>query len=255
MIYLGIDHERDSFFYTSGLISLSFYLLFFLFFILYIKSSDIKKIDAFSKETVLELDIITPEKKKIIQKKKRKANKFKEKNKDISKKVVKKSASVSAKKSTNLKSLFAKVSTKTGTVAKKQVLNIKASKVSSRYKSKFEKQKRSQNVAISKLVDSKSTVSKSKVSAPTAKNKDAYYSQIYEILYSRWRPQSIGLAVKALITITSNGSFEYKIIQYSGNSLYDDSLIRFLEKQKSIEFPPFLEGRQTDIEITFKSKD
>lgn len=90
----------------------------------------------------------------------------------------------------------------------------------------------------------------------TANNSDPYYSKIYDILSLRWKPKGItqNLTIKALITIYSNGKFDYVILSKSGNFVFDSDLIIFLDTQKSEQYPPFKDGYKTNIEIIFKSK-
>ncbi|MGP1579513.1 MAG: energy transducer TonB [Wolinella sp.] len=92
-------------------------------------------------------------------------------------------------------------------------------------------------------------------SPPTGKY-DEFYAKISEILHSRWNP--VGFAPneesKAIITITSKGEFSFKISKKSGNSAFDTALLEFLEQLKEVQFPPFLHGEKSDIEVTFKTE-
>ena len=146
---MGKYMSDKKFFYVSGILSFSFYGLFFLLFILYVKSHNVKKIDAFSKTTVLELDIIVDNKPKQEEKTIQKLVQNSEKSEDI----VKKSTSKSVKTTANVQSLFANVSVAAQTVKKEVINNTEKSLVSSRYKSKFEKQSKSESVSVSKLLD------------------------------------------------------------------------------------------------------
>lgn len=240
-------------FYVSGILSFSFYGLFFLLFILYVKSHNVKKIDAFSKTTVLELDIIVDNKPKQEEKTIQKLVQNSEKSEDI----VKKSTSKSVKTTANVQSLFANVSVAAQTVKKEVINNTEKSLVSSRYKSKFEKQSKSESVSVSKLLDNvKQNSSKLLVSNNKNQN-DPYYSKIYELLASRWNPRIIidDLSAKVIITIFNDGRFDYKLLIQSGNDIFDDSLYAFLESQKLEKFPPYEKGNSTDIEFTFKTKE
>ena len=207
--------------YISAYIAFGSYFLLVLLFFLYISVDDVKKFDAISKDTILELDIVLQDNK--VKKNDPLKVKASKRDSKISKKVVKKSTSVSAKQRSNLKSLFANVKTKSTIVKKKQVNTVKKSSFSSRFKSKFEK--------------------------------DAYISKIYEILFNRWSPLLIidGLSAKVIITIYSTGEFNYKLIQYSGDSTFDNQLESFLEKQKSESFPP-PDKNKIDIEVIFTAK-
>lgn len=255
-MFISLKKPKDdkSNFILSGILAFGLYILFVLLCTLYLKSQDIKKFDAVSKVTVLELDIILePSDKKDVSVVR---NKTDDKDTNKSNEVIKKSTSTSVKKRSDLKSLFAKVDTKSEVISKDNVLNIQKSTVTSRFKSKFEKQQKSQNISVSKLLDS--VKSKSSVMVPTdSKNSnDKYYSKIYELLASRWNPILIldGLSAKVLVIISSNGDFEYKFLQYSGNSIFDDSLKKFLEKETATLYPKHSRGSKQEIAVTFTAK-
>lgn len=241
-------------FYLSGVLAVGIYLLIFLLFVLYLSSQDIKKFDAFSKVTVLELDIIIePKVKDDIKPVKNKTDQIDTKK---SNKIIKKSTSISAKKRSNLKSLFANVKTDAAKVAEKNILNVTKSTVTSRFKSKFEKQQKSKNITVSKLLDS--VEAKSAVVVPTeAKNRnDEYYSKIYELLASRWKPMLIidGLSAKVLIIISNEGEFDYRFLNHSRNPRFDDSLKFFLDNQKFEIYPKHDRGSRQEIAVTFTAQ-
>jgi hypothetical protein len=183
-------------------------------------------------------------------------NRTENKNIKISKKIVKKSTSKSAKKTSDLKSIFSKVKTSARKITKQEVLNIRKSLNTSRYKSKFEKQKKSGNATVSKLIDNKKIKISTAVPTQSTKDKDPYYSKIYEILSSKWHPVLIidEMYAKVLVTIYSNGEFDYKFLQYSGNIAFDDSLKKFLEGEKLNKYPTHNKGVKTDIEVIFRAK-
>ena len=54
------------------------------------------------------------------------------------------------------------------------------------------------------------------------------------------------------IRITENGIFSYKVVKYSGNAVFDDSLKAMLEECTQIHFPPHPKGKR-EIAITFKN--
>ncbi|NQY94620.1 MAG: hypothetical protein HRT43_10665, partial [Campylobacteraceae bacterium] len=107
--------DDKSNFYLSGILAFGVYLLIILLCALYLKTQDVKKFDAISKVTVLELEMI------ILPVKDKKSKPVKNRTDQIdtkkSNKIVKKSTSTSAKKRSNLKSLFSKVKTQAPKVA------------------------------------------------------------------------------------------------------------------------------------------
>lgn len=237
-------------FYLSGLIAISFYLFCCFLFVLYLNSPEVKKFDAFTKTTVLELEIMILDTKELS-----KRNKTDIKDTKKSHETVKKSTSKSAKQTNNVKSLFANVKTKEAKVLDKTVNNVVKSEVASRFKSKFEKQRKSSNVSVSKLLDSVKTKAALMASTDSKNNQDPYFSKIYELLSSRWQPMLIvdGLSAKVIVMISSSGIFDYRFLSYSGDERFDDSLRGFLESQKSEAYPTHDRGSTQEIEVTFGS--
>jgi UDP-glucose 6-dehydrogenase len=239
--------------YISAFIALSIYVFLVLLLLLYLQESNIKKIDATIKNTVLQLDIVfdTPNNEK-------KAIKIKsEDSSEQAQKVVKKTTSNSLKQKSDLKSLFADVKTTAKKVNKEKILNVKKSTVSSRFKSKFEKEKKVKEVVISELLKQQNQNSVKKVVLSESKNEtDPYFSEIYQMLSSRWSPTvfSNNLSAKVLVTITNNGNFSFKFIQYSQNIGFDQQLKDFLIAESLKRYPINPNDNTTNIEILFQSK-
>ncbi|MEA3383241.1 MAG: TonB C-terminal domain-containing protein [Campylobacterota bacterium] len=239
-------------FYLSAFIAVGFYIFLIFSFLFYLQVNDVKKIDSMVKTTVLQLDVVLespkePEKKIEIQSKI---------NKQKSESIVKKSASSSVKQKTNLKSLFANVKTKSAQVVKKRVMNVKKNSISSRFKSKFEKVKKKDALSIKDFETNKKSNFNNIISSESKNENDPYYSKIYQILSSRWRPTIFlnNLKAKVLITILSNGKFNYKFVQYSDNMGFDEQLKLFLNSQTIESYPVNPNKRSTSIEIIFQSK-
>jgi hypothetical protein len=249
-MYINGDVLKKDYFYLSGAIAIGFYIFCFILFALYLNAPEVKKFDAISKNTVLELDIMILDTKEISQR-----NKTDIKDTQKSHEVVKKSASRSAKQNNNVKSLFANVKTNTKTVIEQEVNNVTKSTVASRFKSKFEKQRKSSDTSVSKLLDNVKTKAKIKPSTDSKYNNDPYFSKIYELLYSRWNPMLIleGLSAKVLVSISKNGTFSYRLMKRSGDERFDSSLREFLESQKSIKYPVH-QRTSKSIEVIFGSE-
>ena len=242
-------------FIISAFVALSLYVFLIILFLYYTKNDVVKKIDAVNKITVLQLDVILENDDVIKEKIKIKSG---VKNKEIAKKVVKKTTSVSMKQRSNLKSLFANVKTKAKKVRKTKVLNVKKSSISSRFKSKFEKEKKVKNVTLSNLIDNKKSQSSvKKIVLSESKNEnDPYFSEIYQMLSSRWNPTVFvdELKAKVLITILNNGEFSFKFIQYSQNNGFNNQLKQFLYDESLNLYPINPNNKTTNIEILFQSK-
>ena len=239
--------------YISAVLALFIYVFLVLLILLYLKESNVKKIDALSKNTVLQLDIVfdtpTDEKKTIKIKS--------ENNNDLAQKVVKKTTANSLKQKSDLKSLFADVKTSAKQVVKDDILNVKKSSIASRFKSKFEKEKKVKDVVLSDLLEKQNQNSVKKVVLSESKNEtDPYFSKIYQMLSSRWSPTvfSNNLSARVLVTISNNGIFSFKFIQYSENIGFDQQLKDFLNGESLKKYPVNPNNNTTNIEILFQSK-
>lgn len=239
--------------YISAVLALFIYVFLVLLILLYLKESNVKKIDALSKNTVLQLDIVfdTPnDEKKTIKIKS-------ENNNDLAQKVVKKTTSNSLKQKSDLKSLFADVKTSAKQVVKDDILNVKKSSIASRFKSKFEKEKKVKDVVLSDLLEKQNQNSVKKVVLSESKNEtDPYFSKIYQMLSSRWSPTvfSNNLSARVLVIISNNGIFSFKFIQYSENIGFDQQLKDFLNGESLKKYPINPNNNTTNIEILFQSK-
>jgi hypothetical protein len=240
---------KDNFsFILSGIIAFSFYgfLCFLLFF--YIASPESKTLDLKSTATTIELDMITEiAEKKMVEKKTEKI---------IEKEAVKeeKVASASNEKRPDLKSLFANVKETAKTVAKEEVNNIEKSIDPKRFKSKFEKEKRTNNVKIDKLLEDEKTATNVKATnANKGQETDEYFSKVQELL-NVWNPVGTGLKAVVLIMIDLDGKFDYRFVTKSGDEAFDSSLKAFLDQQINVAYPKPTKDKDIKANITFRSE-
>lgn len=239
---------KNDFFYISGLIAFVAYFFCFILFALYISAPEVKKFDSFTKNTVLELDVMI-----IDNAPKEQVNKSIVKNTKKSEDIVKKSASKTAKQTANVKSLFANVKTQSNKVLEKEINNVAKSEVASRFKSKFEKQRKTADVSVSKLLDSVKSKAMVRPSTDSKNNNDPYFSKIYELLASKWQPMFLidGLTAKVLVIISSSGEFDFRVRTYSDDERFNDYLKSFLNEQRTVAFPVHSSGRGKEIEVIF----
>lgn len=243
--------DKKSYFIVSGIISFSFYILICFLFIYYITSPKVKTYNVKAKTTTIELDMIVEksDKKRVQKKEDKKIEKPIEK-------VIEKSTSASNEKRPDVKSLFGKVKTKEKKVPKKVVTNIEKSLDPKRFKSKFEKQKKSSNVKIDKLLNDKKTTTTTKNKSVSKNNEsNEYFSKVHTLL-DEFIPTTREENLKAvvLVIISPSGKFDYRFDKYSGNSSFDISLKAFLEEQKSIMYPKPKKGKTININVDFKSE-
>ncbi|PPK60838.1 cell division and transport-associated protein TolA [Malaciobacter marinus] len=250
MINFFSDYDKGNF-YLSGLLALFIYIFVFVLFLLYLDSNNAKTFDSSKKATVFKLDVVLADS-EVKNKPKMKIEK------KTQEKIIKKSTSRSSEQKSDLKSLFANVKTTETKVVKKEVNNVKSSNVSSRFKSKFEREKRTNSDLNVSSMLGQVKAEKRNLSISTSSNheNDPYYSKIYEILAQRWNPILIedGLEAKVLVIISNDGVFDYKFLKYSTNEKFDTLLKEFLQQQKTLLYPPHNKGSKTNIEVTFKSK-
>lgn len=243
---------NKKYFYTAAIVSFGIYFTFILLFLYHAINSSVQKVDSFTKNTVLQLDIVMEQPQQI----KNQIIKSKIKSTKKAKEVVKKTSSSSAKKRSDLKSLFSKVDTKAPKVAKKVVTNTKKSTISSRFKSRFEKERKTKDLKLNKLQNSKTASTTKQQTSSSKNNSDPYYSKIYDMMYKRWNPVIFDSDSKAkvLVTIKNNGTFSFQFIQYSNNISFDNQLKKFLSQQLHKKFPVNPNGKTTQIEILFQAK-
>jgi periplasmic protein TonB len=234
-------------FIVSGIIAISFYVLLIFIVIFYIMAPTPKTFNIKPTSTTIELDMIVEKSdKKMVEKKQEKKIEKEE--------VQEKTASAADEKKPDLKSLFANVKEKANQVAKEEVNNVKKSMDPKRFKSKFEKEKKSSNIKIDKLLDDEKTTTNAK-STNSAKGEetDEYFSQVSELL-SVWMPIGSGLKAVVLVMIDLNGKFDYRFVTKSGDDAFDTSLRGFLDEQKNIVYPKPTKDKAVRINVDFKSE-
>ena len=168
-------------FILSGIIAFSFYIFICVLIMYYLFSPVPKTLDLKTTSMTIELDMITEKaEKKMVEKKTEKI---------IEKEAVKeKEASVSNEKKPDLKSLFANVKETAKTVAKEEVNNIEKSIDPKRFKAKLEKEKRTNNIKIDKLLEDEKTATNAKsTNANKGQETDEYFSKVQELL-DVWNP-------------------------------------------------------------------
>lgn len=234
-------------FIISGIIAISLYISLFFIVLFYIMSPTPKTFNIKPTSTTIELDMIVEKsEKKMVEKK---AEKKIEKEE-----VQEKTASASNEKRPDLKSLFANVKETAKQVAKEEVNNVEKSMDPKRFKSKFEKEKKSSNIKIDKLLDDEKTASNTK-SSNSAKGEetDEYFSKVNDLL-SVWMPIGSGLKARVVVMIDLNGKFDYSFITTSGDDAFDTSLRGFLDEQKNVPYPKPTKDKAVKIGVDFKSE-
>ena len=239
--------ENKFSFILSGIIAFSFYIFICVLIMYYLFSPIPKTLDLKSTSMTIELDMITEKaEKKMVEKKTEKI---------IEKEAVKeKEASVSNEKKPDLKSLFANVKETAKTVTKEEVNNVEKSIDPKRFKAKLEKEKRSNNIKIDKLLEDEKTATNTKsTNANKGQETDEYFSKVQELL-DVWNPVGTGLKAVVLIMIDLDGRFDYRFVTGSGDEGFDSSLKAFLEEQKNLAYPKPTKEKDIKVNVNFRSE-
>ena len=239
--------ENKFSFILSGIIAFSFYIFICVLIMYYLFSPIPKTLDLKSTSMTIELDMITEKaEKKMVEKKTEKI---------IEKEAVKeKEASVSNEKKPDLKSLFANVKETAKTVTKEEDNNIEKSIDPKRFKAKLEKEKRSNNIKIDKLLEDEKTATNTKsTNANKGQETDEYFSKVQELL-DVWNPVGTGLKAVVLIMIDLDGRFDYRFVTGSGDEGFDSSLKAFLEEQKNLAYPKPTKEKDIKVNVNFRSE-
>lgn len=249
--------DKKTAFLFSAFIAILFYILIVLSFFLYIQKENVSKFKNKSSQTVLEVNIVSEKLKTNDTLKKESSKNTLEPKKE--KTIVKKSTTSKPKKVTDLKSLFAGVSTKSSKIITKTVSTTKASQVESRFKSKYDKQRKVKEVQLSKLVDIKNTKLKTNqkhISQNSNGTYHKYYSKINDLILTKWYNYSLlnnhNYLVVVNITIDRQGKFSYHIISLSGLTNVDNSIKVFLENQRLETYPVSPDKQTKTIKLNFK---
>lgn len=239
--------QNNSLFLISGIISFTIYFSFCFLVMFYIFTPEKQSVNITPSSTTIELEMIEHiAEKKMVE---RKVEKIIEKEE-----VVEKSTSNSNEKRPDLKSLFANVKETAPKVVKEEVNNVEKSIDPKRFKSKFEKEKKSSNIKIDRLLEDEKTATDSRVKSSAKGDKnDDYASKIYEILQAGAPiTQDTNLVSRVIITISENGRFDYKIQKSSGNESYDTALRTYLDEQRNIAYPIPPNGKAVRYSVDFK---
>src|SRR5574344_2934855 len=238
--------QNNSSFIISGIIAFFIYFSICFLVMYYIFSPIKESINITPSSTTIELDMIEEiAEKKMVERKTEKI---------VKEEVVEKSTSASNEKKPDLKSLFANVKETSNKVVKEEVNNVEKSIDPKRFKSKFEKEKKSTNIKIDRLLEDEKTATDSKVkSSSKGEKNDDYASKIYEILQSGAPiSQDTNLVAKVVIMIDENGKFDYKFQKVSGDAAYDASLKAYLDGQRNVAYPVPPSGKVVKYSVDFK---
>lgn len=85
-----------------------------------------------------------------------------------------------------------------------------------------------------------------------------YYAKVQGIIYTNFHPASgtEGFSARVRITLNSNGSLSgYRVISYSGNTLFNAEVDWLKERLKQVSLPSHPQGETAVFEIILTAKD
>jgi len=236
--------QYNSSFIVSGIIAFSIYFFMCFLVVLYIFSSNKSAINITPGSTTIELELIDN-----ISNEKKVAKKV-----DRIIEEVEQAASALNKKTPDLKSLFANVKDTASIIVKEDVNNVKASIDPSRFKSNFEKEQKSSNIKIDKLLEDEETTSNTKYkSSSKGDANDDYANKLYEILQAGAPiSQNVTIVVSVIVIVDKNGKFDYKFQKKSMDITYNEALEMYLDSQREIPYPIPPNGKTVRYSVDFK---
>lgn len=242
--------DNRKIFLISGIFSISVYItiLLSIFFYFLANQEIIKKFSIKQKSLKVSLVEMPKIKNSITHKKI-----IKEK-KEIKKKIGSKRAKIKEENENSIKNLFSMVKTpkKTKKIVTKKPKNL----MPSRFKGESERKKESAKEILQKLniKNVSKILAKTDIKAVKGEN-DPYWSKVQEILYKNWFPpqESAGNQAKVEIFIDRLGNFDYKVLLFSNNELFNKELLKYLEFLKTKKFPS--PNEEKNIIVIFKAKE
>lgn len=240
---------------VSAIIAICIYVLFIFLIVLYLKNDalEVDKFSAMPKETSIELDFV-------VENNNPKEEMQKQEILEATENTIQdKSSSTDPKSMSDLKSLFSNVSDiGTKKVTQDEIKEQSTNHQMSRFKSKLDVEKTTQQIELSKLVDIKNNTNNSKSStiASSKGNFDEYYSMINTYILRKWYNfpliTDVNYLVVANITIDSNGNFSFVMLKYSGDNRVDEAIKHFLKNQILEKYPVSPDKVTKTIRVNFK---
>jgi len=247
--------NNQYYFYLGGIVSFSFFLLFFTLFILFImQHSRVKQIQISSSDYIsVNLNTIAIAKPKKVTK-----SKTQKVQKEQSKKALE-SVAVPKKVNTDLSSLFGEVKTKKLVKRNKT----KKAKVDDKFLKKIQKRIQTKDIKEVKSDQASSLVKNLKLSKQHIKVVgdssgvvDEYLAKIHAEIYSNFFPpaDSVGKTAKVRLEIDANGVLvSFRVISYSNDELFNETVDSCLNALSQFERHP--ENRAISLDIILTAKE
>lgn len=249
-----LSRDTDYYFYLGGIVSFSLFLFFSVLFVLFLmQHSRIKQLQLNSADYIsVNLDSIPMAAPKKVQKSKR------QKKSDETDKTLETIEVPTKQVNTDLSSLFGEVKTKKlvkRNKSKKVAVDEKfIKKIQKRIKTKDTKQV-SSTEASSLVKNMRLSKERIKVVGNSSGVVDEYLAKIHAQIYSKFFPpaESAGRSAKVRLEIDSYGELvSYRVIAYSGDTLFDEAVDFCLTGLSQFEVHPDNKAISLDIILTAK---
>lgn len=247
--------DKKFYLIVSTIIAICIYILFVFSIILYIKNEPLEteKFSSMPEEIAIELSFVGEKQNE------RKQLQMEEVSELEDNTMQEKNPTLETKSVSDLKSLFSNVSDiGTKKVTQEEIKEQSKNYLMSRFKSKIEVEKTTQQIELSKLADFKSITNSSKSSTiASSKGKfDEYYSMINTYILRKWYNYplitDVHYLVVANITIDSSGNFSFVMLKFSGDNRVDEAIKLFLKNQTLEKYPVSPDKETKTIRVNFK---
>ncbi len=234
--------KNNSYFYLSGLISLSLFILFLSLALFMMLSSDKVKYFALKKDNYISVSID-----------------MSSANKSVKKQSVQKNAAPVEKKELNIDNLFNSVWTQSIKPTKevvKKVNNKRLLEIQRKIDTSDEKKVDSISEKLKSIDRSKPADQESKASTATEVNE--YLAKIQALVYEYFFPpqNSQGNSVEAVIELSAIGKVnDFRILRYSANSELNSECDKIRDRLMRVVFPEHPDNRSGIYKITLTSKE
>ncbi len=250
--------SSDRYFYLSGFISISLFVLFLVLFISMVLQQEKLKQFALKKDNYISISIDTPLTNKKTFKKnvkkeppKPKQEIKKEEPEPIEKPVVQKKTEDKKK---NISDLFASVSTQK-IVEKKEKKPVIDKKLLSKLSKQTAKKMVSESATASSMMKKIEITSQS---ASTSPDVNEYLAKIQAIIYEHFYPPMNSEGYSAIISIQFDSFgkiLSYKVLTYSGNDMFDSEVDSLKVRLQALTFAKHPQGKSENLKIILKSQE
>lgn len=239
-------NNDNHYFYVSGLISLSLFLLFAAIVIYMLVSPDRAKNFALKKDNYISVSIVVP----------------KSVSSSEQTQVKEESSVINESKEIDIDNLFSEVETKSisKTPPIKKIDKEESKRRIIEIQKKISKSDKNVVETISKKIKNKdiSKVEKESINTSTAKEVNEYLAKIQALVYQYFYPpqNSQGNSVEAVIELSSIGKvYDFRILRYSSNRELNSECDKIKHRLMSVVFPEHPEKKSGIYTITLTSKE